>query len=115
MSSRALKDAYQAGPQLLLSVITLSINKAIFPKDWKRGTVIPIPKVANPTSPSDLRPVALLPLPGKIIERVVGNQTEHYLEGNSLLTPSQSGFRKGKSTIGTVCSLRDDIYKGTHD
>ena len=114
MSSRVLKDAFLAVPQVLLEIIRLSINKGIFPTAWKRGTVIPIPKVTNPVSPSELRPVALLPLPGKIIERVVGNQTEHYLEGNSLLTPSQSGFRKGKSTISTVCSLTDDIYKGTH-
>ena len=52
-----------------------------------------------------------LPLPSKIIERLVGAQTEHYLESNNLLTPHQSGFRKGKSTIGTVCELTDDIYK----
>ena len=114
LSSRVLKDAFLAAPHLLLRTIIISLTSGCFPGAWKRGTVIPIPKVANASTPSDHRPVALLPLPSKIIEKLVGAQTEHYLESNNLLTPHQFGFRKGRSTMGTVCELTDDIYKAMH-
>ena len=102
ISSRILKDVWSTCPVLLLDIINKSIETGIFPDDWKHGTVIPIPKVANPQSVNDLRPITLLPIPGKIMERLIHNKLYPYLEGNKILSSNQNGFRKQHGTSDTI-------------
>ena len=64
---------------------------------------------------SNLRPVPLLPLPGKILERLVHNMISNYLNKNKLLNEGQNGFRKGRSTIGTVAEFTDDVLFGINN
>ena len=91
------------------------MSQGIFPKDWKHGTVIPIPKVPNPQQVGDLRPVTLLPLPGKIMGRLIHNKLYPYLEENDILTPKQNGFRKQHGTPDTsfklIASIIDNLNK----
>ena len=68
ISSRILKDIWQIYPDLLLNILNKAILVGTFPDAWKHGTVIPIPKIPNPQLVGDLRPITLLPLPGKIME-----------------------------------------------
>lgn len=101
-----------------LTVITAIINRSIvtssFPDLWKIAIVRPIPKVSNPTSVRDLRPISLLPCLSKILERVVSNQLTLYLEHHGILPLAQSGFRRGHSTttalldvVGNILEARD--------
>ena len=39
------------------------LSTGCYPNKWKIATVIPIPKIANASSPNDLRPISLLLLP----------------------------------------------------
>ena len=93
--------------------ITYIINYAIIigdvPEEWKVATVIPIPKVLNPKTASDLRPISLLPIPGKILEKVVHDQIKEFYETTNYLVKSQNGFRKNKSTTNALSLLLDDI------
>ena len=50
---------------------------------------MPLPKVNNAKLVSDFRPISLLLLPGKIIEKLLHNQLIRHLENNTL-----NGFRK---------------------
>ena len=50
------------------------------------------------TDPYNYRPISVLPVVSKLIERVVFNQLYEYLNDNNLLTESQSGFRPMFST-----------------
>ena len=102
ISSRILKDVWLDFPFLLLDIINNSIKKGIFPDDWKHGTVIPIPKVTNPHNANDLRPITLLPLPGKIMERLIHNKLYPYLENYHILNKNQNGFRKKHGTTDTI-------------
>ena len=70
--------------------------------NWRRATVVPIPKVSVPKEIGDLRPIALTPLPGKILERFVHTQLMEHLDTNNLLNDIQNGFRKKHSTIDTI-------------
>ena len=54
--------------------------------------------VTGALSTTNYRPVSVLPLVSKLIERVVFNQLYGYLNDNNLLTESQSGFRPMFST-----------------
>ena len=105
ISSWILKDIWQIYPELLLNILNKAIRDGTFPMAWKHGTVIPIPKVPNPQQVGDLRPITLLPLPGKIMERLIHNKLYPYLEENGILTPKQNGFRKQHGTPDTIFKL----------
>ena len=94
ISSRILKDALINLNEQLLFLINLSINNNSFPSDWKRGTVIPLPKVSNPSKVGDLRPITLLPIPSKITEKLIYSQIMNFLENNNYISGNQFGFRK---------------------
>ena len=72
----------------LAHIINLSITSGIFPKVWKWAKVVPLLKsnTADATLPKSYRPVALLPIMSKILERVVFGQQVKYLEETSLYT-----------------------------
>ena len=111
ISSQVLKDVFQILPDHLLRIINQSIRMHIIPQKWKEATVVPLPKEGDPTDVNNLRPISTLPLPSKILERVIHTQTSKYLYENSVLTKHQSGFRKNHSTISAIADFTDDIYK----
>ena len=80
-----------------------------FLHDWKKATVIPLPKINNPHLDCDFRPIPLLPLPGKIIEKLLHNQLIRHLGNNTFLNPKQNGFRKLYKTSDTVFELCYDF------
>ena len=41
----------------LEDIVNLSLNNSVSPRLWTKAMVTPIPKVANPASPSDLGPI----------------------------------------------------------
>ena len=115
LSSRVIKDAFEAIPDKLTRLFNLSIAKRKFPEQWKVATVIPLQKVGNKTDVNNFRPISLLPLPGKLLEKIIHNQTMTYLENNNILTPHQNGFRANHSTISTIANLTDDIFQAIND
>ena len=71
----------------------------------------PIPKVDNPVSEKDYRPVSILPSISKIFERLVLNQILVFIEKQALLASSISGYRRGHSTTTVLMGIRDDIIR----
>ena len=72
-------------------------------------------KVANATNSTDLRPISLLPIPGKLIEKFVTVKIQFFLEDKNYFTDKQNGFRKGKSTSGALTNFLDDIITNMND
>ena len=86
-----------------------AINQGIFPDAWKEATITPIPKIANPKTCGDLRPISILPLPGRILEKFMGKGMTGHLEWTDYLADQQNGFRKNRSTTKSVASLIDKL------
>ena len=114
-STSVLKDAFLVLPYHLTFIMNLSIRNKIVPISWKNAKIIPIPKEGNLSDVNNFRPISLLPLPGKILERLVYLQAISYLETNSLLTPKQGGFRAKHSTVGSMADFSDIIYNYTNE
>ena len=91
----------------LTHVINLSLMNLEFPSIWKLAKVIPLLKKSDPLNPKNYRPVALLPIMSKILERVVFKQVVQYVEGNSLLHPSHHGSRSRHSTSTAIIEMYD--------
>ena len=49
----------------------MSSSNSDFPMTWKISIFVPLQKVTNPLSASDLIPFSLIPLPGKILEHIL--------------------------------------------
>ena len=109
MSTRFFKDAMLYIPHVFLHLYNMVIGTGIFPDSWKIATVIPIPKCNNPNEPSELRPVSLLPLVGRILEKLIHSQLSLFLENTRFLSACQHGFRKEHSTTSAASRFIDDL------
>ena len=97
-----------------LEIILKFYNKiwadGILPKSWKHAIVLPFIKPGkDPSSPDSYRPIALTSALCKIMERMITNRLNCYLEHNKLFNPMQTGFRKNNSTQGHIMRLQADI------
>ena len=63
---------------------------------------------------TNYRPVSLLPICGKVFEKIIFNSLFVYLNNNNLLNSNQSGFRPGDSCVNQLISITHGIYK-TYD
>lgn len=93
-----------------LSLIFNSIiNQSKYPSGWGVARIRPLSKIKTPKSPSDTRPVANLPEPSKLFERILFEQITDFVEANDLFDPCKSGFRSTYSTQTALIRVTDDI------
>jgi hypothetical protein len=74
------------------------LAKSQFPKTWKFSKVLPIAKSKQPFSPSDYRPICILPSLSKALELLMKEQIMAFVIGNGFPNRFQSGFRSAHST-----------------
>lgn len=84
-----------------------SLRTGIFPKIWKEAEIVPIQKSPNgdPSLPKSFRPVSLLPVYGKALERLICTRLTE--ETEEVMNRNQYGFTRNKSTIGAISDLID--------
>ena len=111
ISSFVLKEAFSYLVTEVTFMFNLSVEMFSFPDAWKKALVVPIPKQGNSTKVQNYRPISLLPLPGKILEKLVHGQLTSYLESESLLVDFQHGFRRGHSTVHSIAQFTDYVSK----
>ena len=82
-----------------------SLKKGKFPKIWKKANVVPVHKKEDKMLVKNYRPISLLPIFGKMFERVIYNSLFNYFQSNILFTPFQSGFLPGDLCIAQLLSI----------
>ncbi|CAF4899656.1 unnamed protein product, partial [Rotaria socialis] len=95
----------------ILVIINTSIQTGIFPTQWKEAIVKPLHKSGDTNEPSNFRPVSLLPILSKILEKAVANQLVTFLEENNLLSNCQHAYRKNLSTETALIKVVEEIYE----
>ena len=95
-------------------IFNRSFSLGYFPSSWKEANVTPIFKMDDKSQPSNYRPISLLSIVSKAMERCIHKYPYNYITVNDILTPLQSGFRHGDSTTNqllhtnhTICEAVD--------
>jgi len=89
----------------------MSVKYGAFPGAFKTAKVVPILKSRDPALIVNYRPISLLTIFSKLLEKIVYNRLESHCINNNILSPSQFGFQKGKSTESALVSFTESIYK----
>ena len=109
ISARLLKDAAPVIAPTLTEIFNHSLKSSTFPQIWKDGKVMPIFKSGDRSNMSNYRPVTVLPILSKILERFVHTQIYNHLSENNILSPQQFGFRPKLSTSTALAFFTDNI------
>ena len=89
----------------LCEIINESFVSGIFPDPLKLAKVIPLYKKQSPDDPSNYRPISLLSIFSKIIEKLMYNRLYNFFEDQNLLYSLQFGFRAKHSTLHALISM----------
>jgi hypothetical protein len=84
------------------------LRRGIFPTRWKRAKVIPIVKPGKDTSDevSKFRPISLLNVGGKVLEKVLIDRINHHAISHPFLNTHQYGFTLQKSTVDAAMEMK---------
>ena len=93
----------------LLHVCNLSLTTGIFPQELKIARVIPVYKNEDPLLFSNYRPVSVLPVMSKVLEKLMYNRLLKYLNKYNILYDYQFGFRNNHSPNLALIFLIDKI------
>ena len=107
-----LKDGAEFICKPLTQICNLSIKLSTFPQNFKIAKLKPLYKKGSKTEPKNYRPISLLPLLSKIIEKIIHDQTKTFLDKHNILYKYQSGFRTNFSTNTCLAYLNDKISTG---
>ena len=111
--ARFLKDAAEIITGPITFIVNMSLRSGTFPNELKKAKVIPLYKKKSRLDAGNYRPVSVLSIVSKILEKAVFNQLNKYLVEKNLIYQFQSGFRGSYSTDTCLIHLQDHIRKET--
>ena len=93
-------------------LMNLSLDMSVVPIQWKRATILPIPKCNTPVSPADFRPIPITPVLSRVLEQIVTR--EHIYPALKHAPPSldfsdQFAFQPTGSTTAALISILHTI------
>ena len=97
-------------PSLAL-IFNQSISTGIFPSDWKIARVTPIFKTGAKLDMENYRPISVISIVSKIMEKLMYNQLYDCLINSNILSNSQHGFRPCHSTTTALLDITNRWYQ----
>lgn len=92
------------------------MEKWHFPDIWKITVVALIPKVDKDLRlKENYRPICLLPVWGKVMDKIINNRLMKFLESNKILELGQYGFRRNLGTINALEVVKSYIDLNMRD
>jgi potassium voltage-gated channel Eag-related subfamily H protein 8 len=98
---------FAKGP--LAHIYNISINSGTFPEKFKIARVKPLYKKGDIYSIQNYRPISILPIFSKILEKLIYNRLIISLNKHNIITEVQNGFRKQKSTTTAIQAFIERI------
>jgi hypothetical protein len=93
----------------LADICNASFTSGIFPEILKIAIVKPLHKKGNTGEFQNYRPISLLPVFSKIVEKLMYNRLMLFITKNNILNDTQHGFCEGKSTETAAHAFLENI------
>ena len=106
---RVLKDLNEEISGPLAQIYNASFSKGVFPDKLKLAKVIPLHKGGDQSTPKNFRPISILPIFDKILEKLMHSRLVSYIRKHKILNNAQYGFQKHKSTSLAILDLLNKI------
>ena len=96
-------------PKFITAMYNGCLRDGVFPKRWKRAKLIPIIKPGKEDSyeVSKYRPISLLNVGCKVLEKVIINRINHHVYTNDYINKNQYGFPPQLSTTDAAMAVKD--------
>ena len=107
--SKIVKSTYNLFIEPLKHVLSLSMEQGFFPDEMKLAKVVPLHKSGDTSNISNYRPVSVLPLFSKILERLMYKRLIDFFNKHNILYKFQFGFRENHSANMALITLVDKI------
>ena len=110
----SLKHGAQVLHGPITHIVNCSITTAKFASKWKIGKLLPLHKGKglDPLNPLSYRPISLLPILGKIVERCLQPQILNFMENSGQLNSNHHSYRKNHLTLTSMLQISDAIFNG---
>ena len=114
IQAKLLKTTSSVIASSVTYLFNLSLQRGKFPSDWKTARISALFKKGSKLDIGNYRPISILPVLSKCLEKLVHEQLYAYLSTNDLLAQQQSGFRPNHSTQTSLHYILEDFYSGLH-
>lgn len=111
LSTISVKKNRDAFAVLIHHLATRIFETGIYPLALKKAVLTLIYKKGSPEDLNNYRPISLLSVINKVIEKIMVEQIANHLESNQMLHPYQYGFRKGRIIEQAVLCLQEYVLK----
>ena len=115
LNSGILLHTFKCFPNLFTDIYNTCLTWGYFRLQWKHSVIIPIvkPGMEGSTEATKYRPISLLNVGGKVLEKLLIDRINHHIPSHRLLNGNQYGFLPQKSTVTLPWQskiLRGKIY-----
>lgn len=112
LDGRLLRLAVRFIAAPICHIFNLCFENSVYPQLWKIAKVTPLPKNSRePFAGPNSRPVSILPILSKLMEKIICKQIQCYFEENSINSECQHAYKVGYSTSTALTSLTDNWLK----
>jgi hypothetical protein len=108
INPRLLKEAAPIIKHPFCKLFYLSLRVASYPCQWKRANITPVLKNNKQNDVKNYRPISLLSVISKCMERCVYKHIHNHLLDNDILSTCQSRFTKGDSAVNQLINITND-------
>ena len=103
--SRVLKECAEVLAPPFSNLFSLCFRCGIQPTGWKIANVVPVYKKKARSETKNYRPVSLLSIASKVMEKIINTSIMNFLERENLLSAYQFGFRSGLGAADLLTAL----------
>ena len=111
-----LKECADVLAYSLSVLLCASLRTGVVPSAFKLASVVPLYKSGDSSRPNNYRPVSLLPIISKLLEKIVQRQLVRHLRTNQCLPTTQFAYRQHhsreiyRSAEDALCLLTDSLF-----
>lgn len=99
----------------LLHFVNTIFTTSTFPRGWKVGRIVPIPKCGDGYDVENLRPISIMPAISKVVENIMKLRIMQHVNRFSLIKDCQYAYRSGHNTTSLLLGLTDTVRKCLND